>query len=260
MQDKIKMYLISYMKNKGKSNFDDIISAVLPQLINGRTPSKQEILQELEKIAVFDGKYWVFKQGAVSFQKSMLLETHSNEPVVNYRNIPKTTAHNQIIYLLTMLGNKYGFMSKIGGQEQADPVLKEVNKIKALSYDLPRKILSYINQIDCIWVEPKTKSPIFAFEVEHTTNIDTAFERYIALLRADSDIGQQRRLVLVISQKNKRLFDTKIKHSSYIGSPYYLNNKLRYIYEEKLSEFFDELLEQTDFTKFEGLLSNPDLG
>ncbi len=147
------------------------------------------------------------------------------------------------------------------GQEQkSDDVLKQVNNVSKLIYELPKKLLSYINQIDCLWIEPKTNSPLFAFEVEHSTSIDTAFERFIALLKADSDIGQQRRLVLVISQKNKRQFDTKIKHSSYIGNPYFLNNKIRYIYEEKLVQSFKHLLEEKDFTKFEGLLSNPDLG
>lgn len=257
MQDKIKMYLISYMRNNVKSNFDDIISVVLPQLTNGRTPKTQEILNELEKIAKFDGKYWVFKQG--TFQKSILFEEPKVDPIVK-KDIPDTTEHNQMIYRLAAIGSKYGLSPKIGNQEQKDPALKLVNKVANLSYDVPKKLLSYINQIDCLWVEPKSRTPLFAFEVEHSTDIDTAFERFISLLKADSNIGQQRRLILVISQNNRGKFDTKIKHSSYIGSPHFLNNKIRYIFEENLEKMYKELLEENDFTKFEGLLSSPQLG
>ena len=125
---------------------------------------------------------------------------------------------------------------------------------------LGKKQISYINNIDCLWVHGKSNTPLFAFEVEHSTEIDSAFERFISLLKADSDIGQQRRLILVISKKNRRKFDTKIKQSSYIGSPHYLNNKIRYIFEETLRTNWFQLHREKDFTKFEGLLSNPELG
>ena len=116
-----------------------------------------------------------------------------------------------------------------------------------------------INQIDCLWFAKRGDYPLFAFEVEHSTTINSAFERFISLLKANSDIGSERRFVLVISRKKRKDFDRKIKQSSYIGSPHFLNNKIRYIFEESLAEKYEELLKEKDFTKFEGLLSSPEL-
>jgi hypothetical protein len=238
MQEKIKIYLVSYFKRVRKATFDEIVSALLPNLTNGKTPSDQEIIQELKSIANFQGEYWVYREGA----------------------IPETTAHNQMIYRLALLGKKYRLLVKIGNQEQKDNFLKNLNQIGNLKYDvLKSKQNSYVNQIDCLWFANKGDYPLFAFEVEHSTTIDSAFERFISLLKADSSIGNSRRLVLVISQKKKNDFNKKIKQSSYIGSPHYLNNKIRYIFEEFLAEKFEELMDENDFMKFEGLLVSPEL-
>ena len=119
---------------------------------------------------------------------------------------------------------------------------------------------SYVNNIDCLWFTENSRKPIFAFEVEHSTIIDTAFERFLSLLKVAPDVGHKQRLIIVISRKNKKQFETKIRESSYIGAPHYINNKVRFIFEEALKKNFRELLKEKHFTKFEGLLSTPVLG
>lgn len=258
MEEKIKMYLVSFLKRKGKAEIDDIISHVFPYLVNGRSPSNQEILNELEKIANLEGKYWVFKNS--TFQKSINFEERTSE-VHEDPEIPIISEHNQMIYMLAVLGRTYKMGIKIGNQEQRVSSLKQENTVSNFNYPgLGTKQMSYINNIDCLWVHKKTNTPLFAFEVEHSTEIDSAFERFIAILKAESDIGQQRRLILVISQKNRRKFEKKMKESSYIGSPHFLNNKIRYMFEETLSKEFNKLLKEKDFTMFMGLLSEPQLG
>lgn len=256
MQQKIKMYLRSFMKSKGKAKFDDIIATILPKLINGRTPDKQEILNELIQLAKFDGTDWVFVER--EFQQELNFSTDYD---IN-QSIPELSEHDQIIYRLSVLGITYNLLPKVGNKEKRDNrELKEINQIENLKYpSLKPKQLSYINNIDCLWIAPDKKTPIFAFEVEHSTTIDTAFERFIHLMKVDNDISQFRRLVLVISKKNRKQFDTKIKQSSFIGSPHFINNKVRYIFEETLIDNFEMLKAEGDFIKFEGLLSSPDLG
>lgn len=259
MQEKIKIYLASYFKRVGKATFDEIVSALLPNLTNGRTPSDQEILDELKSTANFQGEYWVYRPGAI--QKSLHFDFDNADNSKSKRIIPNTTEHNQMIYRLALLGKKYRLLIKIGNQEQNDNVLKPLSEIGNLKYDvLKSKQISYVNQIDCLWFAKAGDYPLFAFEVEHSTTIDTAFERFISLIKANSDIGDSRRLILVISQKKKSDFNIKIKQSSYIGSPHYLNNKIRYIFEENLVEKYEELMIENDFTKFEGLLVSPELG
>lgn len=258
LQDRIKYYLISYLRKNKKATLEEIIPYILPRVINGETPSGQDILNELKKIAHFDGHFWVFQGGTM--QPSFSFD-ESPEKTSAKAEIPEISNHNKAIYRLALLCNKYGFIPKIGNQEQKEPFLKALNQCSNLEKsNLNAKDISQINNIDCLWVLPSDRKPIYAFEVEHSTNIRDAFERFLSLLKIANELGNERRLVLVVSRENKGKFDTAIKQSSYIGSPYYLNNRVRYIFEETLISHFDELIKEKDFAKFEGLLSSPELG
>ena len=258
VKEKVRFYLISYLRANKKATLEEIIPYILPRVINGETPSGQEILEELKAIARFDGKYWVFQQAIL--QTSFDFQT-VEEAKPAYIEIPSISEHNKMIYCLALLANKYGLVPKIGNQEQKEPFLKAMNYCPDLHFNgITDKDNSLINNIDCLWMSPKNQKPIFAFEVEHSTNIRDAFERYISLLKIADDIGHQRNLILVISKKNRSKFNTAITQSSYIGAPHYINNKIRYIFEETLLYNFHELLNEKDSIKFEGLLSSPELG
>jgi hypothetical protein len=258
LKDKVKFYLISYLRKKLKATLEEIIPYILPRVINGETPSGQEILEELKKIARFDGHYWVYQDAGL--QSSFDLDSSADIPV-REPEIPDISEHNQMIYRLALLGHKYGFVPKIGNQEQKEPFLKAINQCADLQFDsIGDKDNSYINNIDCLWMSQNNDKPIYAFEVEHSTNIRDAFERFLSLLKIADDVGHHRNLILVISRANRQKFDTAITQSSYIGAPHYINNKIRYIFEETLSGKFKELLQEKDGTKFEGILSSPELG
>jgi len=262
LQDRVKYYIISFMKLKEKATLEEIIPAILPKLINGETPSGEQILEELKKIAQFDGRNWVFVSG--TFQTSLDFDS-AKAPVIQYRKgeiqLPEISPHDKIIYMLSLLAHKYNLVAKVGQKEQSEPFLKAISQVENLDIkNLTKKHVTNINNIDCMWFTQNSKKPIFAFEVEHSTQITSAFERFLSLLKFNDDVGNQKRLVLVISQKNKNKFNTIIKESSYIGAPHYLNNMIRFIYEEKLTDYFEELMNEGNFIKFEGLLSTPELG
>lgn len=257
LKDRVNYYLISFLRRKQKATLEEIIPYVLPRVINGETPSGQEILEELKKIARFDHGYWVFNQNS-GLQSSF---DFSHEKQIIEAEIPQISEHNQMIYRLALLANKYGFIPKIGNQEQKEPFLKAINQCPDLQFNnISDKDNSFINNIDCLWMTPNNDKPLYAFEVEHSTNIRDALERYISLLKVAGDVGYKRNLILVVSKANRQKFDDAIKHSSYIGAPNYVNNKIRYVFEETLIHKFNELLQETDNTKFDGILSSPELG
>lgn len=260
MQDRLRFYLISFMRHVKKASLEQIIPAILPKIINGEIPSGQEILQELQKIADYNGKHWVFHSGA--FQPSLNFE--EDEPIEEkiVTQIPEEISeHNKMIYRLALLANRYNLIPKVGQQEQKDPFLKAVNQCNELLFEgISDKHLRNINEIDCLWMTPNNPQPLFAFEVEHTSEISSAFERFLSLLKIASDIGTQRRLILVISKQNRTKFNRVIRESSYIGAPHYINNKIRYIFEDQLEESYEHLMQEEGFAKLEGLLSNPELG
>lgn len=256
LKDRVNYYLISYLRRKQKATLEEIIPYILPRVMNGETPSGQEILEELKKIAHFDGHYWVFQDAGL--QSSF--DFSSEEPITE-TEIPQISEHNKMIYRLALLATKYGLIPKIGNQEQKEPFLKAVNQCYDLQFNnISEKDNSYINNIDCLWMTKSNDKPIYAFEVEHSTNIRDAFERFLSLLKVADDVGYRRNLVLVISRTNRQKFDTAIKQSSYIGAPHYINNKIRYVFEETLVSRFNELLQENEPTKFEGILSSPELG
>jgi DNA modification methylase len=253
---RVNYYLISYLRRKQKATLEEIIPYILPRVINGETPSGQEILEELKKIAHFDGHYWVYREAGFQSSFALISEKPVTEP-----EIPQISEHNQMIYRLALLASKYGFIPKIGDQEQKEPFLKAVNLCADLHFaSISDKDNSYINNIDCLWMAKANDKPLYAFEVEHTTNIRDAFERFLSLLKVVPDVGYNRNLILVISRANSHRFDTAVRQSSYIGAPNYINNKIRYIFEETLTSRFHELLQEKDHTKFTGILSSPELG
>jgi len=256
LTDRVSYYLISYLRKKQKATLEEIIPYILPKVINGETPSGQEILEELKKIARFDGHYWVFQDAGLQSSFDLSSEQRTSET-----EIPQISEHNQMIYRLALLSSKYGFIPKIGNQEQKEPFLKAINLCADLQFDnVGDKDNSYINNIDCLWMTKNNNKPIYAFEVEYSTNIRDAFERFLSLLKVVGDVGYHRNLVLVISRANRQKFNTAIRQSSYIGAPHYINNKIRYVFEETLVNRFNELLLEKDQTKLEGILSSPELG
>ena len=63
-KDKIRYYLISFLRREKKADFDKIVASILPLLINEhQPPPKKDILSVLEKIAVSrNGRLWELKR------------------------------------------------------------------------------------------------------------------------------------------------------------------------------------------------------
>ena len=258
LSDRVRYYLISYLRKEKRATLEELIPYILPRVINGETPSGQEILKELKSIAIYDGKYWVYQDAGM---QTRLDFDSIDYGVYKQTEIPNISRHNQIIYRLALLANKYGLVPKIGNKEQGEPFLKAMNHCPNLCYNsVSVKDNSYINNIDCLWMTQNNNKPLYAFEVEHTTNIRDALERFLSLMKVAEDIGYHRKLILVISKANRNKFDIVVTQSSYIGAPHYLNNKIRYVFEETIISSFDELMREKDSTKFDGILSYPEPG
>ena len=238
---RIQYYVIGYLRKVGKANFDSIVTTILPLLINGHRPSREDIEDVLNEVAIsHDGVNWELKdlstlavQGVLPLFIAERVEEYISE-------IPASTTHNQQIYRLAILCQKAGLVPYIGKHERNDPMLAGLKPLTYLNVKAESEQLRRIEQIDIIWAGADA-TPIWAFEIEEHTSILSALERFVALLSAAPELGKTRQLTIVAPKARRRKVYQELTSSSYIGHPQYLENKITYM-------FYDDL--EAAFTKY----------
>jgi hypothetical protein len=179
-RERIRYYVISYLRKVGKASFDSIVTTILPLLINGHQPTRADIADVLNEVAIsYDGVNWEIKDPSV-LAKQHALPFFVTEKVEEYQ-IPASTAHNQNIYRLAILCQKAGFVPYIGKQERNDPMLAALKPLTYLNVKAEPARQKRLEQIDIIWAQPDG-TPVWAFEIEEHTSILSALERFVALL------------------------------------------------------------------------------
>jgi len=248
-KDRIRYYVIGYLRKAGKANFDSIVTTILPLLINGHRPTKQteqDIADVLNEVAIsYDGINWELKGADVLAKQGVLpLMFETKEPYPT--EIPSSTKHNQQIYRLAILCQKAGFIPYIGKQERSDPMLAGLKPLTQLNVKADPENLKRIQQIDIIWTQADG-TPIWAFEIEEHTPILSALERFVALLSAKPELGKSRQLTIVAPKARRRKLHQELTSSSYIGHPLFLENKLTYIFLEDLEAGFSKYSTKASF-------------
>ena len=239
-RDRIRYYVIGYLRKAGKADFDSIVTDILPRLTNGHQPSSDDIVAVLNEVAIsHDGKAWELRPpGQLAKQGTLPLfdaaEAYSLE-------IPPSTIHNQHIYRLAILCQKAGLVPYIGKQERNDPMLAGLKPLTALNVKAEPVQMKRIEQVDIVWAKTDA-SPVWAFEIEEHTSVLSALERFAALLTAAPDLGHNRQLTIVAPKARRRKLHQELTSSSYVGHPLYLENKLTYLYSEDLEVAFNKLI------------------
>jgi hypothetical protein len=238
---RIQYYVIGYLRKVGKANFDSIVTTILPLLINGHRPTREDIEDVLNEVAIsHDGVNWELKDPRTLAVQGVLPMFVSEKGEEYVPEIPASTTHNQQIYRLAILCQKAGLVPYIGKQERNDPMLAGLKALASLNVKAEPIQQKRIEQIDIIWTTADA-TPLWAFEVEEHTSILSALERFVALLSAAPELGKTRRLSIVVPKARRRKVHQELTGSSYIGHPQYLENKISYM-------FYDDL--EGTFTKY----------
>ncbi|MBM3174781.1 MAG: hypothetical protein FJZ93_03485 [Chloroflexi bacterium] len=245
-KDRIRYYVIGYLRKMGKADFDSIVTTILPMLINGHAPTKQDINTVLKEIAIsHDGINWELKGPDVLSQQGVLpLLFEAREQYIP--EIPESTRHNQQIYRLALLCQKAGLVPYIGKHERNDPMLAVLKPPTHLNIKAEPEQLKRIQQIDIIWTLDDG-TPIWAFEIEEHTSILSALERFVALLTAAPNLGKRHQLTIVAPKSRRRKLQQELTTSSYIGHPLFLENKITYMYFEDLESRFPKYSAKSAF-------------
>jgi hypothetical protein len=249
LDSRIRFYVkdfLNQMERQGKkATIDDITFNVLPKLKNGEQPTKQTLLNEVRKIAApVDGRYW-----APWDNPQQLFEFASDDSPgmvsVRQRKPEEDYEHDEMLYMLTKLGLSAGFACHIGKKEQgysfeghplADLSIKQLSFTRSASSYSKAKI----RQIDLLWLD--SGRPTIAFEIEHSTPVTTALDRFIELLRVDQNVAE--RLIIVAPTSRRRKIDEVLSQSHYIGAPMYMETKVRYLWYTDVLDILDSFANQ----------------
>ena len=237
---RIQYYVIGYLRKMGKANFDSIVTTILPLLINGHRPTRDDIEDVLKEVAISrDGINWELKDPSVLAVQGILSSFIAEKGEEYISEIPASTTHNQHIYRLAILCQKAGLVPYIGRHERIDPMLAGLKPLTYLNVKAEPDQLKRIEQIDIIWATADA-TPVWAFEIEEHTSILSALERFVALLSATPELGKRRQLTIVAPKARRRKVYQELTSSSYIGHPQYLENKINYIYYDDLVTAFNK--------------------
>jgi hypothetical protein len=223
---KIEYFTRSVLRKNKKMKLEEIIGVVFPNLVNGSTPTENELIDVLKEIAEPTGDEWRLKK----VEEPVILDLLPQQKLEMFGE--PATEHDRIIFSLLKLGNKLGFTSYVGKNEQRDKAFDSISHLKKL----PIKKISNtqqkrIEQIDCIWFY-NDGTPAFAFEVEESTPITTALERFWALLEVAPELGNNRHLLVIIPKNRYQKAKQELTNSSFIGHPQFLEQKTKYIFKE----------------------------
>ncbi len=237
---RIQYYVIGYLRKVKKASFDEIVTTILPLLVNGHKPTRDDILDVLREIAISsNGISWELKDPkGTLIQEELQLNVQST--VVDRdipTEIPESTQHNQHIYRLAILCLKAGYVPFIGKRERIDPMFRSIKSITSLNVDAEGFDKKRIEQIDIIWTDSKGK-PVWAFEIEESTPILSALERFTSLLKVIPELGKDRKLTIVAPRSRRKKLLQELTSSSYIGHPLFIENKVSYLFSDKLVELF----------------------
>lgn len=237
---RIQYYVIGYLRKMGKASFDSIVTTILPLLVNGHQPTKEDIAGVLKEVAIsHDGIKWELKDFSTLGVQSAL-SLYIAEKAEDYiTEVPASTTHNQQIYRLAILCQKCGFVPFIGKRERNDPMFAGIKPLTYLNIKAEPTQLKRIEQIDIIWATTEA-TPVWAFEIEEHTSILSALERFVALLSAIPEIGKTRQLTIVTPKSRRRKVHQELTSSSYIGHPQYIENKTTYMFYDDMEAVFNK--------------------
>lgn len=72
-RERIRYYVIGYLRKVGKASFDSIVTTILPLLINGHQPTREDIADVLNEVAIsYDSINWELKDPSVLAKQGIL--------------------------------------------------------------------------------------------------------------------------------------------------------------------------------------------
>jgi len=193
--------------------FDGEYVILLKNIISWKQPKPiQDLVGRLDFIKK-EKIYGVYLQGGVR-----KIEALDYKKIIEYqppKELPKKVEkktkfkHEEIEGMLIELGNLLGFDTYCADKSKIynGTPLSEIASLKNIPHFSMPRIMRTVQRIDVIWL--KDDFPVYAFEVEHTTDITKG------LLRLHQLTQFQTRLFIISSKEMQRKFDVEISKTPF---------------------------------------------
>lgn len=230
-EQRIEQLIRSLLLEKGVATMDEILVAVFTNLINGDTPTNEEITHVLDRICSRNGKAakrTVFrlkkqidlggeikklskgKKADIVKRKAKVKQKLLSGEVVEMGD-EEGGMHSTMIHNLYKLGKEKGYEVHIGHTEQRkSKMFNEISypMVSNVQFGVSNEVFSVIREIDVLWIT-KGNTITHAFEIEATTNIITGISRFRELFVSAPNITintfiavAEKRRVLAINKIN----------------------------------------------------------
>jgi hypothetical protein len=244
-KDELRISLTELLTVNRIMTLDDIYKEIF-EIFNKdkHFPIRRDLYDLLNEIAIKSKLTGKWRLKPITDQPALDFGETFSQKLLKVR--PDKNPPGEMIFRMLHMGKYLGFQTWIGKKEQSS---ESFMGYKFSDISIPLFPLSAIDkihadkirQIDVIWFD-RENIPRYAFEIEETTNILTAFERFVSLLEIQYDIANK--LFIIAPKSRKKKLSDVFKTSSYIGHPLYLENKIRFIFKEDLIKFYDQHLEK----------------
>lgn len=232
LTDRVERKVIEVLESNIKVSFDEILQSIFIEFPNALTPETEKIKEVLKEYATMSEGKWQLKPEL----KQNLTES----------------AHNKMIYILALLGEKAGFDIWIGQKEQSEIYNKtKLSSLISIKKPIWRFVNTMnwdrVNYIDVIWHEQGKIA--FEFEVENTTAITEAIAR-------GSNISHNHlRRIIVIPKEREKLLSRKMKDP--MINENIKKDNWQFIFYQELEDFFNKKDKKINLNEFEKLFKIP---
>ncbi len=261
-KNQLRLLIKSFLKDKKEASTDEIYNMLLPQINGGggtKYSKNAEIIPILRELAHISDKKWRLKKRKTVVKQAALTTDERGLPYISFKEMDTKTAHNEMIVALANLARILKYNIWIGKREQSQKFknvkLSDICDFEELPIaDLTKESERVIKQIDIIWFD-ENKGPIAAFEIENTTDVQRGVNRFQNLIKIEPETSSN--LFIVAPNQRKTKVINELTNPVFIGSPLFIEKKVRYILYEELIRLYKDLqsnsskLNEFNFKKIE---------
>ena len=181
LTDRVEESIIALLRRKTAVSLDDVLGDIFHRYPNGLTPDIKSIDKVLKKYATQSNGKWLYRR--------MEME-------------PEYTKHTEMLYFLSEIGHKLGYLVFIGKREQSERYnrnkLSDFAELHNVDFlQLEKEKTDRIEMIDMLWIKDDRIEHII--EVENTTKFTSGIQRA-------SNVNVEIPKLMVIPDKRKDEF------------------------------------------------------
>lgn len=209
LSERVDRLVLYILKRDSIVTLDDMLGVIYRAFPNGLTPDESSIINSLKKYGIKSSGSWSYNPNSTASLEA--------------------TLHTEYIYKLSRIGKKLGYKIYIGKREQHENIeskqLKDFADVLDINFSTDDFINERMSFIDILFI--KNGDIKYAFEIENSTNIISAFHRCSVLNESVN------KFIVIPKKREKELLSKQ--------DPLFIDSANKYNWKYLLYEDIDKL-------------------